>query len=125
MEGDIHLDWAEEVTTHDDDQEEKMEFSTDILSDKEREGRPEMTQETGASTQPTTPVESRNDERGQKDSQPSGRRIARNGEQSQTEAATNCLTSSKKIKLESGSNQKTVRKRSRNQTTQQHPKDTM
>ena len=125
MEEDSHLDWAEEVTLHDDVQAEKMELSTDILSEKEKEGRPDRTQETGASTKHTSPDESRNVENGQKESQTACRRISRIEEQSQTETDTNCLTGSKKIKLESGSNKKTVRTRSRNRSTQQHPKDKM
>ena len=43
-EEDIHLDWAEEVTTHEEDQAEEMELSTDNLSEKKRAGRPDMTQ---------------------------------------------------------------------------------
>jgi hypothetical protein len=44
---DIHLDWAEEVTTREKDQAEEMEVSTENLSEKEKAGRPDRTQENG------------------------------------------------------------------------------
>jgi hypothetical protein len=46
-EEDIPLDWAEEVTTHEEDQAEEMEVSTENLSENEKTGRPDRTQETG------------------------------------------------------------------------------
>jgi hypothetical protein len=45
-EEDIHLDWAGEATTQEEDQAEKIEVSTKNLSEKEKAGRPDRTQET-------------------------------------------------------------------------------
>ena len=122
-EEDIHLDWAEEVTTHEEDQAEEMEISKDNLSEKKRAGRPDMTQETGTHKKPTAPDESSDDENGQGESQTTWRRISRIDEQSKTETAKNRVLGSKKIKLEPGRDQKTARKRSRNRTSQQQSKD--
>jgi len=106
-EEDIHLDWAEEVTTHE-DQAEEMDLSTDNLSEKERAGRPDMTQETGAHKKPTAPDEGSDDDNGQGESQTSWGRISRINEQ--TETAKNRVLCNKKIKLEPGRDQKTARK---------------
>ena len=124
-EEDIHLDWAEEVTTHEEDQAEEMELSMDNLSEKERAGRPDMSQEIGAHRKPTALDESSDDENGQGEFKKSCRRISRTDEQTKTKSAKNRLLSSKKIRLEPGRNQKTVRKRSRNRTSQQQTKDKM
>ena len=101
-----------------------MELSTDNISEKERAGRPDMIQETGAHRKPTVP-DSSDDENGQGESQTSSRRISRTDEQSKTETAKNRVSGSKQIKLEPGRDQKTVRKRSRNRISQQQSKDKM
>jgi hypothetical protein len=54
-EEDIHLNWAEEVTTHEEDQSEEMEVSTENLSENEKAGRPDSTQETGTHKKLTAP----------------------------------------------------------------------
>jgi hypothetical protein len=120
---DIHLDWAEEVTTYEEDQAEEMEVSTENLSEKERTLRPDRTQETGTHKKLIDPDESSDDENGQGESQTSFRRISRIDEQLKTEKAKNRVLGSKKIKLEPGSDQKIVWKRSRNRTSQQQSKD--
>jgi hypothetical protein len=120
---DIHLDWAEEVTTHEEDQAEEMEVSTENVSEKEKTGRPDSTQETETHKKLTAPADSSDDENGQGESQTSCRRISRIDEQSKTETDKNRVLGSKKIKLETGRDQKTVRKRSRNRTSQQESKD--
>jgi hypothetical protein len=99
-----------------------MEVSTENLSEKEKAGRPGRTQETGTRKKLTAHDESRDDENEQGESQ-TCRRISRIDEQSKTETAKNQVLGSKKIKLEPGHDQKSVRKRSRNQTSQQQSKE--
>ena len=100
-----------------------MELSTDNISEKERAGRPDMTQEAGAHKKPTSTDKSSDDDNGQGEPQTSCRRILKTDEQSKTETVKNRVLGSKKIKLEPGLDQKTVRKRSRNGTSQQQSKD--
>jgi hypothetical protein len=100
-----------------------MEVSTENLSEKEKTGRHNRTQETGTHKKLTAPDESSDDENGQRESQTSCRRISRIDEQSKTDTAKNRVLGSEKIKLEPGRDQKTGRKRSRNRSSQQQSKD--
>jgi hypothetical protein len=102
-----------------------MKLSTENLIEKERAGRPDKTQETGSHRKPNARDEISDAESGQGESQTSSQRISRMDEQSKTEMAKNRVSGRKKIKLETGRDQKTARKRSRNRTSQQQSKDKM
>jgi hypothetical protein len=106
----IHLDWTEEAITQEEDQAEKMEVSTENLSEKEKAGRPDTTQESRGQ-KPTASDEISDEENEQRESQTSCRRIARIDVQSKTETAKNQVLRSKKIKLEPGRDQKTAEKK--------------
>jgi hypothetical protein len=100
-----------------------MEVSTENLSEKEKAGRPDRTQKTGTHKEFTALDERSDDENEQGESQTSCRRISRIDETSKTETEKNRVLGSKTIKLEPACDQKTVRKRSINRTSQQESKD--